>query len=334
MSQFCEAPFSICDLISRFTNHEKYFTPFIETRTFLHRNDSIIVVIGSGLSMPHCPSWFDMLDGFIHLCKKAGNLPKSSMLQKMKGRSWNDLTIKGQIIRNCFIDNSMFDLWDRYIRETFLMRTITIQTELLAKFIQTYKNYLIISMNYDDQIERLLEGCNIITYNSENVDQEILRWSKGYNNLILKLHGCASDPANIIFSRTDYIKLTIGYQKLWKTLSAELLTKRNDHILGLILGYSISDPDVIDFIETTRYVERTSFIQNDGMTSKIYDYPVFYWVYDSSSRDRNKDIYKIYRQFNWQLYSIVDIPYFDQKHEELQRFLEILITLRTQRKRQ
>jgi hypothetical protein len=93
--------------------------------------------------------------------------------------------------------------------------------------------HAIITTNYDRFLEQLFPEYTPV------IGQRILKANYAQIGEILKIHGCSSDPASLVFARSDYD----AFQAKKKYLSAKLLTFFAEHPL-FFFGYSAEDPNI------------------------------------------------------------------------------------------
>ena len=99
--------------------------------------------------------------------------------------------------------------------------------------------HAIITTNYDTLIENIFSD----KYRSV-IGQQVIRKSE-VNRIgqIFKIHGCVTNPEEIIISSNDYD----NFKKKQKYLSAKLLTYFIEHPI-IFIGYSISDENIIGIL--------------------------------------------------------------------------------------
>ena len=64
---------------------------------------------------------------------------------------------------------------------------------------------------------------------------------------LLKIHGCVSEPASLVFTKEDYDGSVSSRRALFGVLQAMLLTR---HIV--FVGYSLSDPDFLEIVQEVK----------------------------------------------------------------------------------
>jgi hypothetical protein len=93
--------------------------------------------------------------------------------------------------------------------------------------------HAIITTNYDQFLEIVFPDYSPI------VGQQIIRGPIVSIGEIFKIHGCASQPGSLVFTKSDYDE----FMRKKKYLSAKMLTYFSEHPL-LFIGYSASDPNI------------------------------------------------------------------------------------------
>lgn len=137
------------------------------------------------------------------------------------------------------IDNSNPADFTDYLRDTFVRPRFA--PSELHKIILDIDPKIVITSNYDEIYDHYCSsghaesGYNICRYYDrfavENIRSRI--------RLVLKAHGCVSDPTKIVLSRSSYYKAKRDYPGFYDLLDALFLT----HTL-LFIGASLTDPDI------------------------------------------------------------------------------------------
>lgn len=214
-----------------------------------------ILFVGSGMSRRYleAPDWIGLLEQLISLnpnCKfpiayytqNTGNdLPKvaSAIVEQYQDHAWE------QYGKEAFPAN----LYDpAYPKSIFLKyKAASIFQELTDKFaieghpheaelklLTNLNPHAIITTNYDGLLETLFHTYSII------IGQQVIRKKEATNiGHILKIHGCMTNPEEIIISDEDY-KV---FNDKKKYLTAKLLTYFMEHPI-VFLGYSLSDSNI------------------------------------------------------------------------------------------
>ena len=128
------------------------------------------------------------------------------------------------------------------------------------------RSTLILTTNYDLLLEQAYAKefgvmPEVVTPKSSYRVAEALKLQQSRLNspLIFKIHGTIDKPLDLVFGLADYQRLTYGYPQYRNILSIIFMTK-----IVLILGFSFSDPDLIEVIGGLR----------GGMHSSVPDYIV------------------------------------------------------------
>lgn len=100
---------------------------------------------------------------------------------------------------------------------------------------------VVVTTNYDTiydsycQTGTAIEGYNISKYYENHIVPDL----RSPVRLIVKAHGCISDPSQIVLTKSEYFTVKQLYSNFYKVLDALFLT----HTI-LFLGYSLTDPDI------------------------------------------------------------------------------------------
>lgn len=107
---------------------------------------------------------------------------------------------------------------------------------------------IVITTNYDDIYEKYCAtgdaaaGYNVCRYYESHLINDL----RSPVRAIIKAHGCVTDPAQIVLSKSQYFKARQDRGNFFKVLDALFIT----HTL-LFVGYSLSDPDIQLLLENT-----------------------------------------------------------------------------------
>ena len=213
-----------------------------------------ILFIGSGLSRRYfnAPNWEELLT---HLADKCSLVDKGIGFYK---QSFGDAPSIGEEFANKYHEwawskghnefpDSMFTPnvgkadYIKYKIAEYLTSLTPADENALATSVhkveigclKQIKPHAIITTNYDEMIERLFPDLTPV------VGQHILKSSPVTIGEIFKIHGCVTQPSQIVFTQSDYRE----FVKKKKFLSAKLLTFFNEHPL-IFIGYSATDPNI------------------------------------------------------------------------------------------
>ncbi|KON47722.1 hypothetical protein AL013_07060 [Mariprofundus ferrooxydans] len=127
----------------------------------------------------------------------------------------------------------------RIIRELFVAPRY--QPSSIHESILKIDPKIIVTTNYDDIYDSYCrtgmarDGYNICKYYEKHLVADL----RSPVRLVVKAHGCVSDPAQIVLSRSQYFMERQNNSTFYSVLDALFIT----HTL-LFIGYSMSDPDI------------------------------------------------------------------------------------------
>lgn len=138
--------------------------------------------------------------------------------------------------KSIFLKYTVADIIGRYIRN-FNIEDSEFKEEL--NLLSKLTPHAIITTNYDTLLEKIFNDKY-----KPIVGQQIIKKSE-VNKIgqILKIHGCVTEPAEIVICKNDYD----NFKKKQKYLSAKLLTYFIEHPI-IFIGYSISDDNIIGIL--------------------------------------------------------------------------------------
>jgi hypothetical protein len=114
---------------------------------------------------------------------------------------------------------------------------------------------IVVTTNYDDIYDTYCrsgmahDGYNICKY----YDQHLVNDLRSPVRLVVKAHGCVSDPSRIVISRSQYFRERQEHRNFYEVLDALFLTNT-----VLFVGYSLSDPDIQLVLENSNIAARSS----------------------------------------------------------------------------
>ena len=144
--------------------------------------------------------------------------------------------------------------------------------------------------NETAEIEKLrgLALQNIVTTNYDQFWEEVFGFPpvSGLDSIFtilnrvsaVKIHGCVTAPSSMVLLPEDYANYSIRH----KYIFSKLLVYFAEHPV-LFVGYSLSDPDIVDLIVETSKALRTPYLKNVFVLS-MRDEPAS--LRESSSRYR------------------------------------------------
>jgi hypothetical protein len=245
-----------------------------------------VIFAGAGLSKRYlgAPSWIELLDS---ICSLNPEIEHSLAYYRQRYGSLLDV---GEELIPAFhtwawgkgraqFDDSLFDAdasqndFLKYFVAKYLIGSLPsgfedLQAQELVDEIDLLKGirpHSVVTTNYDTLCEMIFPDYKTI------VGQKIIR-SQGLSvGEIFKIHGCVSEPKEIVLTRSDYD----SWSSRKKYLSAKLLTYLLEHPV-LIIGYGAQDPNVLAILR-----DIDEILSSPGsLVSNIY-----YVIYDNQISD-------------------------------------------------
>jgi hypothetical protein len=197
-----------------------------------------IVVMGAGVSMgcvaedhtTRPPNWEQFLNGALELVHIEADRKFAAAL--IKKAQFLDAA---EVIMACCNRPD----FGNYLRQVFVAPRFT--QSKLHEIILEIDPKIIVTTNYDSIYDhycnqgRAANGYNICKY-YETVHIDNIRSTV---RLVIKAHGCVSDPTRIVLSRSSYYGARRDFPGFYQLLDAIFLT----HTL-LFVGCSLTDPDI------------------------------------------------------------------------------------------
>lgn len=197
-----------------------------------------IVFMGAGVSMgsssasgtDHPPNWEDFLKGALPAVSKTADRAYAKKLVAAK-----QFLDAAEVITEC-CDHADFD---QYLRRTFVQPRFVASE--MHKIILEMDPKIVITTNYDQIYDHYCNsgiaqsGYNVANYTDNFVVENI----RSRVRLIIKAHGCVSDPRNIVLSRSSYYRARRDFPGFYDVLDALFLTNTL-----LFVGCSLTDPDI------------------------------------------------------------------------------------------
>lgn len=208
----------------------------------------VVIFIGSGLSksaVPTLPTWSSLLQTLAQRLKKKKD---RDLIKK--------LITKGELLDAAQIIRDGVDAADLSgdIRNIFQIRP--------TPYVALYESLLhldpktIVTTNYDEFIERNFEhfsggseAHSIVKHDGLHLINDL----RSPIRSIVKIHGCVSNPHDIVLDRASYFEAKKNNPAIFATVSA-LMTVNT----VLFLGYSVSDPDIRIILENIHMVSKSS----------------------------------------------------------------------------
>ena len=114
---------------------------------------------------------------------------------------------------------------------------------------------IVVTTNYDDIYDNYCrtgmahDGYNVCKY----YDRHLVNDLRSPVRLVVKAHGCISDPSRIVLTRSQYFKERQQYGSFFNVLDALFLTNTI-----LFVGYGLSDPDIQLVLENANIAAESS----------------------------------------------------------------------------
>lgn len=231
-------------------------TPNETLEAILHEHPtSPFLFIGSGFSQRYLgvPTWEGLLRRFCqglspfeyYLANSDSKLPRcASLIAKDFGALWwkaPEFQPMRDKYKSHIIGSSSplkIAISDLLASEFKLIRETRLTDELAA--LRTFNAEGIITTNWDGLIESLFPGYKIYIG-----QQSIVRKTPQNIAEIYKIHGCCTDPNSLVLTDEDYAL----FREKQAYLAAKLITIFVEHPV-LFIGYSVSDPNILDLLKS------------------------------------------------------------------------------------
>lgn len=208
----------------------------------------VLLFIGAGISKaasPAMPRWGELLTALSAKLEKKSDQKLVAQLIKQ-----NSLLDAAQIISDGV---GRADI-NAKLRETFQPNATPhndIYKDILYLDLKT-----IITTNYDEFIEKNFEhysGGNAAYSVCRYTSTDLLEHLRSPSRLIVKAHGCITEPGKIVLDRSSYFKARQNNRGFFDVVSS-LFTVNT----VLFLGYSLGDPDMQIILENIHAASESS----------------------------------------------------------------------------
>lgn len=211
-----------------------------------------VIFAGAGLSKRYmnAPTWEQILDLVLvrinsqvpvsFYLQRAGNIIDCAQIISDEVHRWAWTTGRGAFNEDLFKatrnhNDFMKELIARELRKLSEVRAWesapkALQDEILA--LLSIKEKVVITTNYDTFFED-------VSHTKAVFGKDTLLNDFQETNLLLKIHGCRTDPSSIVLLPRDYDGISIRH----KYISAKLLTYFAERVV-FFFGYSLYDPDI------------------------------------------------------------------------------------------
>ncbi|MFH1976989.1 MAG: SIR2 family protein [Pseudomonadota bacterium] len=151
----------------------------------------------------------------------------------------------------------------RVVRQSFVVPRYS--PSLVHEAVLEIDPKILVTTNYDDIYDNYCrtgmahDGYNVCKY----YDQHLVNDLRSPVRLVIKAHGCVSDPSRIVLTRSQYFRERQGHGAFYQVMDALFLTNT-----VFFVGYSLSDPDIQLILENSNIAARSShshyaFISDD-----------------------------------------------------------------------
>lgn len=187
----------------------------------------------------------------------------SAFLNELKATlltTFNPNTINELIAKDKYLDAAEIILnnitpadFARIIRAQFVQPRYT--PSAIHKAVLEIDPKVVVTTNYDEIYDQYcksglaVNGYNICKY----YDQHLVNDLRSPVRLIVKAHGCVSDPSQIVLARSKYFEERQKFGAFYNVLDALFITNTI-----LFIGYSLSDPDIQLVLENSNIAAPSS----------------------------------------------------------------------------
>ena len=197
-----------------------------------------IIFLGSGASAASKsldgktspPTWTQYLEGLISIMNsKTDELLIRELISKDKYLDAAEIIVKNISTAN----------YTDYLRATLQLPKF--QPSIIHEAVFKIDPKVVITTNYDDIYDNYCKlgtsanGYNICKQNETHLVSDL----RSPYRSIVKSHGCISNPAGTILTRSQFFEARLKYSNFYKVLDSLFLTNTI-----LFIGYSLNDPDI------------------------------------------------------------------------------------------
>ncbi|MFN7922241.1 MAG: SUMF1/EgtB/PvdO family nonheme iron enzyme [Bryobacteraceae bacterium] len=197
----------------------------------------IVLFLGAGLSMPQLPGWKKLLEDLLGSCI-ADQVPLDApaVRQLIEG---NKLLLAASVLR----DKMGEDRFGRFIRAKF--RDSNPQPSDAHRLLPQLNAASILTTNFDKLIESSLPGKPCYT----QLDYpELAGLNRDHGFAVVKVHGDVDRMDSIVLGKRDYRSAMYGNPAFTTFLTALFATRT-----VVFLGCSLTDPDLLAFLEALKF---------------------------------------------------------------------------------
>ncbi|MDU1653188.1 MAG: SIR2 family protein [Leclercia adecarboxylata] len=200
-----------------------------------------VIFLGSGASAPatklvedvlvHPPTWAGLLKILLEKCPNDSHGSKENAELLLEKENYLDCA---EIIRKSCLPRAEYN---RCISQTFSGYEAT----EIHKAVESLDQKVVITTNFDCLYENYCrqgqgrDGYAILRY----YDGGLIARMRSPTRLIIKAHGCTSEPERTILTKSDFFNARSEHKGFFDALESIFLT----HTI-LFIGYSINDPEI------------------------------------------------------------------------------------------
>lgn len=110
----------------------------------------------------------------------------------------------------------------------------------IHEYIYNLDSQIVVTPNFDKIYDTYSASTSISTINVKHYyDDDIASCIRQPDRIVLKIHGCVSNPNKMIFSQVDYARARNEYSNFYQILNALVITRT-----FMFLGAGLNDPDI------------------------------------------------------------------------------------------
>lgn len=208
------------------------------------RRNACVYFLGSGISKPSGgPNWSELL------------APRAAKLGLTLSPSDTDLPSVAQYIVNADAGNRGPLL--QHVKQA--LEHVTVPNDYHRSIARTSLQS-IWTTNFDTLLERSL-GCSTVSVKS--TDSHMTAYTDTQGVELIKVHGCASASLNdLVITQQDFEDFAFNRPAMAQRLRMDLLSKK-----VLFLGYSYSDPDIMNAVAEARRLSKSHTLHHYLVTT-------------------------------------------------------------------
>ena len=226
----------------------------------LAAENKLVVFIGAGVSIgAGMPSWAGLLQELAEGCNINTN-----------DNNWNSLDYlsKAELIEKRMLLKQQSGLSDETLGSWIAKRMDLPYYSLQHSLLSLLKPSGVVTTNYDRCFEMAsIDTLNVILSSSIKHHSKVVKTESAIlsSKWLLKMHGCISEPNNIVLTRSHYLRYMEKNAALAGIVQANLLTS---HML--FVGFSLDDDNFHKIMDSVRKAKR--FNKNKQTVMDIHDY--------------------------------------------------------------